>query len=205
MYVSALDRPWLDTPFLFQGFHIESEEVIDELRAHCEHVYIDIAKCDNSIVVPRNWFAENGKTPKNTKKSLEKSGAKGPFASAQQDDPLDATHRLKIELPDARKAHIGAEVAVRELFSKVRHGTAIDVESMHASVDPMIDSIMRNDDAMSWLARMKKKNDYVYDHSISSSVWALNFWKAPRTWERRTADTRNRRHLYGCRQDATAQ
>ena len=24
MYVSRLDRPWLETPFLFQGFYIEN-------------------------------------------------------------------------------------------------------------------------------------------------------------------------------------
>ena len=31
MYVSKLDRPWLETPFLYQGFIISSEEEIDQL------------------------------------------------------------------------------------------------------------------------------------------------------------------------------
>ena len=41
MYVSRLDRPWLETRYLFQGFHVNSLEDIEELREHCEYVYVD--------------------------------------------------------------------------------------------------------------------------------------------------------------------
>jgi hypothetical protein len=34
MYVSRLDRPWIGTPFLFQGFRLESPEQIAELQQH---------------------------------------------------------------------------------------------------------------------------------------------------------------------------
>jgi len=42
MYVAELDRPWLGTPFLFQGFDIQAHEEIEELRRYCKFVYIDI-------------------------------------------------------------------------------------------------------------------------------------------------------------------
>ena len=41
MYVSELDRPWFGTPFLFQGFQIQTNEEIEQLRLCCQHVYID--------------------------------------------------------------------------------------------------------------------------------------------------------------------
>src|SRR5690606_33181973 len=41
MFVAELDRPWLDSPFLFQGFLIEGEEELAALREICEFVYID--------------------------------------------------------------------------------------------------------------------------------------------------------------------
>lgn len=41
MYVIELDRPWLGTPFDFQGFPISSQVQIDQLRQYCEIVYID--------------------------------------------------------------------------------------------------------------------------------------------------------------------
>ena len=34
MYVSELDRPWLETPFLFQGFEIKSDSDIQELAKY---------------------------------------------------------------------------------------------------------------------------------------------------------------------------
>ncbi len=42
MFVADLDRPWLDTPFLLQGFIIDSQVELDTLRKYCEYVYIDL-------------------------------------------------------------------------------------------------------------------------------------------------------------------
>jgi HD-GYP domain-containing protein (c-di-GMP phosphodiesterase class II) len=39
----------------------------------------------------------------------------------------------------------------------------------------MVQSLFRNRDAMSWLARMRDKDDYLYNHSLAASVWALAF------------------------------
>src|SRR6478736_1646186 len=44
MFVADLDRPWVDTPFLLQGFLVEDEEQIEALRAHCDFVLVDRAR-----------------------------------------------------------------------------------------------------------------------------------------------------------------
>ena len=44
MFVADLDRPWVDTPFLLQGFLIEDDDQIAALRTHCEYVVIDRAR-----------------------------------------------------------------------------------------------------------------------------------------------------------------
>ncbi len=41
MFVSDLDRPWLDTPFLLQGFQIETGEEIAKLKHYCKYVIVD--------------------------------------------------------------------------------------------------------------------------------------------------------------------
>lgn len=41
MFVAELDRPWLETKFLIQGFVIESQEQIDEFQQYCEHVFVE--------------------------------------------------------------------------------------------------------------------------------------------------------------------
>jgi HD-GYP domain-containing protein (c-di-GMP phosphodiesterase class II) len=42
MFVAELDRPWLDTPFLLQGFLIDSQVELDTLRKYCSYVYVDL-------------------------------------------------------------------------------------------------------------------------------------------------------------------
>ncbi len=41
MYVTKLDRHWLESPFLFQGFYVESDDQIDKLKTTCKYVYVD--------------------------------------------------------------------------------------------------------------------------------------------------------------------
>jgi len=41
MFVADLDRPWIDTPFLLQGFMVEDNEQLQQLRQHCQWVIID--------------------------------------------------------------------------------------------------------------------------------------------------------------------
>jgi HD-GYP domain-containing protein (c-di-GMP phosphodiesterase class II) len=42
MFVAELDRPWLDTPFLIQGFLVDREDEIKALRKYSRYVYIDL-------------------------------------------------------------------------------------------------------------------------------------------------------------------
>jgi HD-GYP domain-containing protein (c-di-GMP phosphodiesterase class II) len=44
MFVADLDRPWVDTPFLLQGFLIENEEQVLALKTHCNYVMVDRAR-----------------------------------------------------------------------------------------------------------------------------------------------------------------
>src|ERR1700674_2146857 len=44
MFVADLERPWVDTPFLLQGFLCENEEQIGSLKTHCEFVMVDRAR-----------------------------------------------------------------------------------------------------------------------------------------------------------------
>ncbi len=49
LYVAELDRPWLDTPFLLQGFLADSQIELDTLRKFCSYVYIDLELSDAAL------------------------------------------------------------------------------------------------------------------------------------------------------------
>ncbi len=41
MYVAELDRPWTDTPFVFQGFVLATAQQLEALHKYCKTVYVD--------------------------------------------------------------------------------------------------------------------------------------------------------------------
>ena len=41
MFIADLDRPWIDTPFLLQGFMLEDDEQLAQLRQYCQWVMVD--------------------------------------------------------------------------------------------------------------------------------------------------------------------
>ncbi len=42
MHVVMLDRPWVETPFVFQGFEIKDRFEIEQLQSYCRYVYVDV-------------------------------------------------------------------------------------------------------------------------------------------------------------------
>ena len=44
VYVTQLDRPWTETPFVFQGFLLNSEAQLATLHKFCKSVCIDTEK-----------------------------------------------------------------------------------------------------------------------------------------------------------------
>src|SRR6476659_10705336 len=72
MFVADLDRPWVDTPFLLQGFLIENQEQILALKTHCQYVIVDRARSTGdqfeapaaaAVAVARQPSAAPSRTP----------------------------------------------------------------------------------------------------------------------------------------------
>ena len=193
MYIAQLDRPWLETPFLFQGFLIREESEIQLLRKFCKHVYADV---DRSTV-PREKILEAHKTDSSRDPFMP---AKGHPAADRRPvsfkrrilssiGRLDPTGSLEARLnrqkhyrnvvstqKEAPRAAAAYEVAVtkmNEVFATVMEGGGVKVDNLKAAVTPMIDSVLRNQDAMAWLVYLRKRDEYAYNHSIASSVWAV--------------------------------
>lgn len=46
IYVAALDRLWLHTPFPPDGFYVRDQRQIEKIRRFCTYVYIDPLKSE---------------------------------------------------------------------------------------------------------------------------------------------------------------
>ena len=161
MYVSSLDRPWLETPFSLQGFKLESDTEISELRKHCHYVYIDTTKSKQEPAILRR------KVRNRPRKSTQELFSQRRLTRYQ--DGADWTD----EYPKAQAAVKHLSEGIDEIFADVSRGKGLDVVRIKKSVEPMIDSITRNPDACIWLARMKQEDQYTYQHSLGASIWAV--------------------------------
>jgi HD-GYP domain-containing protein (c-di-GMP phosphodiesterase class II) len=183
MYVAELDRPWLETPFLFQGFYIQSEKEISELQQYCQKVYVDIDRCDETALhnAATIWKSigglHDGFDSSKIKPAFSKKRVTDRNAEADEQERMMATIDLREEIVAAKVTHKNTIDAVNDIFAAVRNGTGVDLQVAKMAIEPMVVSIVKNEDALSWLVRMKKKDNYIHDHSIASCVWAMIFGK----------------------------
>ena len=177
MYVSQLDRPWIETPFPLQGFHIRSQDDIAKLRVFCKHVYIDtklgVAPLGTEGVRPAPVAAR-----KNADKPAEKARPAGPVrGNIGKFEPIryKARQSLKKEVTVAAPLHRDLTRAVIHIMNQIREGKGINLKLARKAGHVVVSSVLRNADAMIWLSRLKEKDSYSYNHSVRCSILAAVF------------------------------
>ena len=147
MYVDQLDRPWTETRFMYQGFFIQNQETLQELARVSRYVFVD---------AERN-VAENKTQPA---KSIER---------------YPVTQTVEREIVVAKAIHREATVAAKTIFTQMLQSGRLDVDLARETVNPMLDSMMRNPNALIWLTRMKQHDSYIFSHALNTSIWGLAF------------------------------
>jgi HD-GYP domain-containing protein (c-di-GMP phosphodiesterase class II) len=185
MYVSGLDRPWLDTPFLLQGFYVKDRNDIGIISGICDFVYIDTiisskSMNDNIPSVSAAMGIESdfsGTTTTTARKEINtdkprSNGNYDLFPGKKLELYEDATH-WKNEAPAAEQAISGLHNGLNELLTRTRKGGSLELPKIKQAVEPMINSVIRSPNACIWLVRMKKQDNYIYEHSLGTSIWAV--------------------------------
>lgn len=161
VYIHELDRPWTDTPFMFQGFVLNSERQLEALKKYCKSVVIDTDKGSDASVVP-NPFAST-------------VGPPSVLTTIKEKVAYEEKTVFKAEVPVARQMQAKAQVAVKDIFGAIKAGKALDAPRVREAVTNMTDSIVRNPNAMMLLARMKEKDEHTHDRALGVSVYMITF------------------------------
>ncbi|PTB95233.1 phosphohydrolase [Marinobacter sp. B9-2] len=180
MHVIRLDRPWEDTDFLIQGFVIRDQSEIDSLRAQCEFVFIE-GRIDGAPL-PQHG---NG----NGRKS---SGLMGFFRKKRASEPVQNTHRPvpprkhvryinKIdagrEMETAVIRFEEAQKTAKSIMSGLRVGRTLDLNNARTVVNHCVESVLRNENALLLLTKIKHQDEYTAEHCINVSILAAAFGK----------------------------
>lgn len=198
MYIADLDRPWLETPFLFQGFEILTESDVKELQQFCKYVYIDVERSMPQPAEPTiDTIKAKQEIPKKKKTApaktfeppklrvLETETAYEPDAKKIEFEILKksaAPHipqtyvdqtSLEEEIQRVKKTYDYAKEIVQTLWEDVHHGRDIKLDAARKVVIDMAESAIRNPDALMCLTQLKQKDHYTAEHSLRVSVLAL--------------------------------
>ncbi len=192
MYVAQLDRPWLETPFLFKGFEIRDDKDLKLLRDFCKHVYVDATRGSVSrerVLEARRRetrYAETLSSPATRLEHVRRPSLQSRLFDAVS--RLDRTGTLagffqtrqyrnavptRLEAPRAMLACDTATAVLNKALEEFQQGRGLDVPGLKVAAGPLIDSILRNQDAMAWLVCLRKREVSRPQRAIGSAVWAV--------------------------------
>lgn len=165
LYVSALDRPWTETPFLFQGFLIETEADIRALREHCEHVWVD---------------RERSREPASrTSPMPEPDYVSGSAVNASHrgvDNVVDLQSRFSTGLHEGLSARRFARDSLARVFGELsRTSIGPMPRDLVQSASRLDGFVAQYPEVAHWLANLGAHHDQLIAHSINVTVRSLLF------------------------------
>ena len=153
MFVCKLDRDWLDTPFLMQGFLIEEPEDIDIVAEYCEYVWVDT----------------NRKVSLSQHSSGTGTASFAPINNYPYETSVQEEHRR------VYKTFRKARSLTKDMLDDIRLGGALDAEGAKATVNECVKSVLKHPDALLWMSKIREESEYTSDHCLNVCILAITF------------------------------
>ena len=166
MYVSGLDRDWLETPFLLQGFMIENQAKIQQLREICDHVFIDDERSRTvgdkpPPIAPAPPSDASGAFRSSQKPLPGKAGVYG-AGKLSKDSFVRATQALSI-----------MRTSLKSIVNDLTTGAGVNEEKLGQASVALVKAAINYPHALSLLSFVHKKDTALFDGSLRLSTWAL--------------------------------
>lgn len=192
MFVVEPDCPWSELPFALQGFLIATPRQIDVFREKCRYVYVDRTRSVEEWHVERKRefdrplksqpFARKEEEPQRVlskpamlwQETLEPAPLKQRrrrFLSLLQnsEDRFDR-YALAQELVRVEPQFDELAQSLQKTIKAVEQEAPVDAREMHEGIQEIVGSLKRNPDALQWLLRLKRTDEYSFDHAMDVSI-----------------------------------
>lgn len=188
MYVARLDRPWLGSGFFFQGFRIENSEQIEQLNERCKHVFVDLDRSHKDVGDHLRRLYQRAQDIDRTASSSppltrRRFSEWKPDAQEDEGNPEELNRFTATVYPDLTTFNDELEPArlaieqftelMQSAFSRLKADAVVDQVQIRDSVHAISQSMQRNPDALIWLSRLGKRDDYSFRHCINMSIWSI--------------------------------
>jgi HD-GYP domain-containing protein (c-di-GMP phosphodiesterase class II) len=161
MYIKELDRPWIETPFAFQGFCLRTEQQLQALRKFCKHVIVDAARSEVSRGVPAPG---------------PQSASSTPAFAIRGNAGYKAQTGLGREIEAASGVYSAACQALAKLLEPLEAGAAsLDGGELQRLVNGLAESVIRNPDALLLLSKVREAKAAAHARALQVSVYMMVF------------------------------
>ncbi len=176
MFIHGLNCSWLKHPFAKNQFVLKSEiDIRKIIDAGIREIEIDTGKGLDVFVEKRKPENQILRTAIDEKK-----------AAKPEKKVLKIT--AKDEEQQAKVAFAEAGFLINDMMADVKMGKQIEMEAVNPIMDQMSKSILRNENALLALTRIRIMNKYTFEHSVSLSVLLMTFAKSMKLSEKDIKD-----------------
>ncbi|WP_339621413.1 HD-GYP domain-containing protein [uncultured Marinobacter sp.] len=178
MHVVRLDRPWEETDFLIQGFVIKDQSDIEALRAQCGFVFIE-GRVQKTNTVHEG--TNRNQKPSGLRRLFKRKSASEPAPQKPSVPRKRVTYINKVdagtEMATARIRFEDAQETAKAIMSGLRVGRTLDINNARKVVKGCVESVLRNENALMLLTKIKHQDAYTAEHCINVSILCAAFGK----------------------------
>ncbi|MCD0493046.1 HD-GYP domain-containing protein [Chromobacterium violaceum] len=166
MYIHDLNCDWMSHPFLVNRFKVKDESEIRKIAdAGIHEVYIDTRK---------GMDLASARSEGEVRKQLESELRE----IASRERTVTRHVEAAEEFGRAQTIHHEANQIIRDILQDVRLGKQVELEQVEPQVEKLTGSILRNGGALLSLCRIKDKDNYTFQHSVSVGALMVSFCNA---------------------------
>ena len=144
MYVHELDRPWLDSPFMFQGFIIEDKALLQQVIDTCDFVIVDRER--NNLAMVEAF--DNVSDKKMAGQSID----------LDERSPLPVRVSFEQEYQVAGQVRNNVYISLGNMYQAFSQKSRADLSELVVTIEQLVKSIVRNPDAQLWLSHLRDIN-----------------------------------------------
>jgi putative nucleotidyltransferase with HDIG domain len=163
MYVHDLRCDWLDHPFLRNRFTLEDDAQVERIRG----LGVGEVDIDTSLGGDVPEAANASELAEHLRPALD--------SAAEQRPPSFRATTLNEERARARRIQREAGRIVAKIMEDARLGRQLELEPARALIRETVASIIRNQDALLGLNRIRAVDLYTFEHSVNVSVLMVAF------------------------------
>ncbi len=164
MYVTKLDISWSKTPFWRHRMRVGSLDHIEALRA-CGVRFVEI-DAEKGLDLASQGGSVSTVDPSSTRIA-------DLLSRASQPQGKEPSTPFEEELTIAKEVHKQAKAVIGQAMGDARQGRKLDLDALSMVSERLVESVLRNKDAISSLSRLKSFDEYTFFHSVNVAILAL--------------------------------